>query len=147
MNLCTLSQRQNSVRDINFIIFSRAHEASFSYSVTHIALTCHLQYYWKQRELRHSALNWDFFYVLLTSKRGNIAFPPPVPYIQCSTAVQVTYRKQKHPNFEWRGQGEGCGCFCSLKLPYLSILSQHLCRRLYLMDIKATCVLIFLPVL
>ena len=24
-------------------------------------------------------LNWAFFYVLLTSKEGNIAFPPPCP--------------------------------------------------------------------
>ena len=107
MNLCTPSQRQNSVRDINFIIFSRAHEASFSYSVTHIALTCHLQYYWQQRELRHSALNWDFFYVLLTSKRGNIAFPPPIPYIKCSAAVQVTYRKQKTPQLWMEGTRGG----------------------------------------
>ena len=46
------------------------------------------------------------------------------------------------------GTGEGCGCFCYLKLPYLSILSQQFCRQLYLVDIwKATCVLIFLPVL
>ena len=37
-----------------------------------------------------------FFYVLLTSKRGNIAFPSPVPYIQCSTAVQATDKKTKN---------------------------------------------------
>jgi len=76
-----------------------------------------------------------FFCVLLTSKSGNIAFPPPVPYIQCSAAVQATYRKQKTPQLWMEGTGEGCGCFCSLKLPYLSILSQQFCRRLYLVDI------------
>ena len=29
------------------------------------------------------------------------------------------------------GTGEGCGFLCSLKLPYLSTMSQQFCRRLW----------------
>ena len=51
--------------------------------------------------------------------------------MQCFAAVRATYRKQQTPlaNFEWRGGGGG-RLFCSLKLPYLSTISQQFCHRL-----------------
>ena len=107
-------------------------QPSFSYSVTHIALTCHLQLATKWVETLCPKMG--FFYILLTSKRGNIAFPPPVPYIQCSAAVRAIYRKKK-PQLWMEGTGKGCRCFCSLKLPYLSIMSRQFWRRLCLVDI------------
>ena len=56
-----------------------------------------------------------FSYVLLTSKVGNIAFPPPS---SPNTQIWTT------------GTGEECGFFCSLKLPYLSKMCQQFCCRL-----------------
>ena len=82
-----------------------------------------------RNELRHFALKWDFFYALLTSKGGNIAFPP-IPSMQCWADGWATYRKQQTPQLWMEGTGEGCGFFCSLKLPYLSTMSQQFCRRL-----------------
>ena len=61
---------------------------------------------WQQNELRHFTLNW-IFYVLLTSKGGNIAFPPLSP----PCMFELPIENNKHPNFEWRGQGMGVDSF------------------------------------
>ena len=48
-----------------------------------------------------------FFYVLLASKVGNIAFPPPSPPCSVVPMFELPVENNKHPNFEWRGQGRG----------------------------------------
>ena len=87
---------------------------------------------------RQSATKWvetlhpklGFFYVLLTSKGGNIAFlPHPLRAMLCPCSV-ATYRKQHTPQLWMEGTGEGCRFFCSPKLPYLSTMSQQFFRRL-----------------
>ena len=45
------------------------------------------------------------FYILLTSKRGNIAFLPPSPPCNVVPMCELPIENNKHPNFEWRGQG------------------------------------------
>ena len=50
--------------------------------------------------------------------------------MQCCAAVQATYRKQQTPHLWVEGTGQGCGFFCSLKLSYLSTMSEQFCRRL-----------------
>ena len=61
----------------------------------------------QQNELRHFALDQGFFYILLTSKGGNIAFPPPSPPCNAVLMFKLPIQDNKHPNFEWRGQGRG----------------------------------------
>ena len=83
-------------------------------------------------------MSWDtspktgLFHVLLTSKRRKYSFPPPIPSVQCCSLVLATNRKQQTPQLWMEGTGVGCGFFCSPKLPYLSTMSQHFCRRLLL---------------
>ena len=80
-------------------------------------------------------MSWDtspttgLFYVLLTSKGGNIAFLPQCN-VQCCAHVLAIYRKQQTPQLWPKGTREGCGFFCSPKLPYLSSMSQQFCRLL-----------------
>ena len=56
-------------------------------------------------------MSWDtsaktgLFYVLLTSKGGNIAFPPPFPPCNIVPMFKLPIENNKLPNFEWRGQG------------------------------------------
>ena len=50
--------------------------------------------------------------------------------MQCCAAVQATYRKQQTPHLWVEGTGQGCGFFCSLKLSYLSTMSEQFCCRL-----------------
>ena len=58
-------------------------------------------------------MSWDlrpklgFFYVLLTSNGGNIAFPPPSPPYNVVPMFELPIENYKHPNYEWRGQGGG----------------------------------------
>ena len=69
--------------------------------------------------------------VFLTSKEENIAFPPPSPPCNVVPLFKLPLENNKHPSFEWRGQGRGVhGFLCSLKLPYLSTISQQFCCRL-----------------
>ena len=56
----------------------------------------------QQNELRH-------FEVFLTSKGENIPFPPPIPSMQCCTAVWATYRKQQTHHLWIEGTGGGGG--------------------------------------
>ena len=59
------------------------------------------------------------FYVLLTSKEGNIAFlPHPLRAMLCPCSSYL-YNKQnnKHPNFEWRGQVRGADSFILRSYP------------------------------
>ena len=72
--------------------------------------------------------NLGFFYVSLTSKGDNIAFPSPSPPSNVVPLFKLPIENNKHPTFEWRGQGRGVDC--SLRLPYLSTMSQQFCRRL-----------------
>ena len=51
------------------------------------------------------------FYVLLTSKGGNIAFPPPSPRCNAVPMFKLPTENNKHPNFKWRGQGRGADSF------------------------------------
>ena len=50
--------------------------------------------------------------------------------MQCCAAVRAASKKQQTPQLWIEGSGEGCGFFSSLKLPYLSTMSQQFCRRL-----------------
>ena len=50
--------------------------------------------------------------------------------MQCFAAVQAASKKQQTPQLWLEGSGEGCGFFSSLKLPYLSTMSQQFCHRL-----------------
>ena len=80
----------------------------------------------RQNEVQHFALN-SVFYLLLTSKGGNIAFPPPsnvVPLFELPT------ENNKLHELWMEATGEGCGFFCSLKLPYLNTMSQQFCHQL-----------------
>ena len=54
------------------------------------------------------------------------------PSMQCCADVRATYRKQPTPQLWKEGTGEGQRFFCSLKLPYLSTMSQQFWRRLQL---------------
>ena len=78
-------------------------------------------------------MSWDtspktgLFYVLLTSKGGNIAV--------CCALVLATKRKQQTLQLWMEGTVEGCGFFCSPKLPCLSTMSQQFCRRLLLLRV------------
>ena len=81
-------------------------------------------------------MSWDtwpktrLFYVLLTSKGGNIA-SSPIPSVQCCALVLATSRTQQTPQLWMERTGEECGFFCSPKLPCLSTMSQQFCRRLW----------------
>ena len=70
----------------------------------------------RQNELRHFAQNW-LFYVLLTSKEGNIAFlPHPLRAMLCPCS-SLPIKNNKHRNFEWRGQGRGADSFVLRSYP------------------------------
>ena len=43
---------------------------------------------------------------------------------------------QQTPQLWTEGRGEGCRFFCSPKLPYLSTMSQQLCRPLYKANVR-----------
>ena len=80
-------------------------------------------------------MSWDtspksrLFYVLWTSKGGNIAFlPHPLRAMLCPCSSY--HRKQQTPQLWMEGTGEGCGFFCSLQSPYLGTMSHQFCRRL-----------------
>ena len=69
---------------------------------------------------RQSATKWvetlpktQLFYVLLASKEGNIAFPPPSPPCNVVLMFKLPIENSKHPNFEWRGQVRGGDCLFS----------------------------------
>ena len=59
------------------------------------------------------------FYVLLTSKGGNIAFPPPSPPCNVVPMFELPIDNDKHLNFEWRGQRRGADSFVFLSYPIL----------------------------
>ena len=63
-----------------------------------------------------TSLKTGLFYVLLTSKGGNIAFPPPSPPCNVVPMFELP-ENNKHPNFEWRGQGRGADSFVLLSYP------------------------------
>ena len=69
----------------------------------------------RQNELRHFAL-YRAFYFLLTSKAGNIAFPPPSPLCNVVPLFELPIQN-KHPNTEWRGQGRGVDSFALWSYP------------------------------
>ena len=73
---------------------------------------------------RHFTLK-GLFDVFLTSKEENIAFPPPSPPCNVVRLFKLPLENNKHPNFKWRGVH---GLLCSLKLPYLSTMSQQFCH-------------------
>ena len=50
--------------------------------------------------------------------------------MQCFAAVQAASKKQQTPQLWLEGSGKGCGFFSSLKLPYLSTMSQQFCHQL-----------------
>ena len=68
-------------------------------------------------------MSWDtspksgLFYVLLTSKGGNIAFTPPSPPCNVVPMFELPIKNNKNPNFEWRGQGRGADSFVLLSYP------------------------------
>ena len=60
-------------------------------------------------------------------KRRKYRFSSPILSMQCCANVRATYRKQQTPQLWMEGTREGCGFFCSLRLPYLSTMSQQFC--------------------
>ena len=76
----------------------------------------HSVYNQQQNELRHFALN-GAFYVLLTSKGGNITFPPPSPPCNVVLLFELLIENNKHPNFEWRGQRRSVDTFVLWSYP------------------------------
>ena len=68
-------------------------------------------------------MSWDtypktgLFKVLLTSKGGNIAFPPPSPPCNVVPMFELPIENNKHPNFEWRGQGRAADSFVLQSYP------------------------------
>ena len=82
--------------------------------------------YMLSEQQTHGQRRFDF-------KRKKYSFPSPHP-LHAILMFELPTEHNKHPNFEWGGgggrTGEGCRLFCSLKLPYLSTMSQKFCRRL-----------------
>jgi len=54
---------------------------------------------------------FPIFYVLLTSKGGNIAFSTLSPPFNVVPIFKLLIDNNKHPNFERRGQGRGADSF------------------------------------
>ena len=72
-----------------------------------------------------TALNWAFLcFTDFKRRKYSLSSPIPIP-MQCCADVRATYRKQLTLLLWTEGTGEGCGLFCSLKLPYLSTMSQQ----------------------
>ena len=87
-------------------------------------------------------MRWDtlrktgLFYVLLTSKGGNIAFPPPSPPCNVVPMFELPIENNKHPNFEWRGQGRGVDYFVLWSYPiWVQCLNNFVadCRFIFLL--------------
>ena len=85
----------------------------------------------QQNELRHHGA----FYVLLTSKGGNIAFPPPSYPCNVVPMFELPIENNKHPNFKWREQGRGADSF---------VLQSYLILVQCLNNFVADCSLLFL---
>ena len=80
---------------------------------------------WRQNELRHFVQNWANSSVLLTSKGGNTAFPPPSLPCNVVLMFKLPIENNKHLNFEWWSQGRGADSFVLRSYPIVStILSQ-----------------------
>ena len=62
--------------------------------------------------MRHFALQ-GLFDILLTSEKGDIAFPPPSPPYNVVPLFELPLENDKHPNFEWREQGRDVDSFFS----------------------------------
>ena len=83
----------------------------------------------QQNELRHFTLNWAF--CILTSKRGNTAFPPPSPPCNVVPMFELPTENNKHPNFEWRGRGgEWIFLFSEVTQFEYNVSTIIFCRRL-----------------
>ena len=82
----------------------------------------------RQNYLRHFARK-GLFDVLPIFKGKNEPFPLPFPPCNDVPLFEPRVENNKHLNFEWRGRG-GVWILCSLKLRYLSTISQQVCRRL-----------------
>ena len=72
------------------------------------------------------------FYILLTSKGGNIAFLPPSPPCNVVPMCELPIENNKHPNFEWRGQGRVTDSFVLQSYP---IWVECSCLQLWLRQI------------
>ena len=94
-----LCRAQCWIKSILTFTLSRPHSLTFIY-----------YYNRQQNELRHFALNWAF-YILLTSTRGSIAFPPSSPPCNVVPMFKLPTENSKHPNFERRGQRRGANSF------------------------------------
>ena len=85
----------------------------------------------RQNELRHFALELGFFAFYWLQKEKKIAFPPPSPPCNVLPMFELpTEKKKQTPQLWMEGTGEGCGFLRSVKLPYLSTMSQQFCHRL-----------------
>ena len=82
-----------------------------------------------QNKLRHYAQK-GLSDVLLSSKGENKAFPPPYLHAMLWRCLSYLQRTTNTPTLNG-GDREGCGFFCSLKLPYLSTMSQQFCCWLF----------------
>ena len=60
---------------------------------TFLVHSCINSYNWRQKELRHFALNWAFLR-FTDLRRRKYSFSSPIPSMQCCADVWATYRKQ-----------------------------------------------------
>ena len=118
-----------------FVIYSYFKDRAFA-AVKKGCKNCKLQSVTKWVEtLRPKWTFWRF----PDFKRGKDSFSSPIPSIQCCATVRATFRKQETSQLWMEGTGEGCGFLCSLKLPYLSTMSQQFCRRLWVCQKNTIC--------
>ena len=103
-------------------------------STSYRLLTCAYRTTARRFPFRQSATKWvetlhpkGAFWHFPDFTRGKYSFSSPIPSIQCCATVWATFRKQETPQLWVEGTGEGCGFSCSLKLPYLSTMSQKFC--------------------
>ena len=106
-------------------------------STSYPLLTCANRTTARRFQFRLSATKWvetlrlkGTFWPFPDFKRAKYSFSSPILSMQCCATFQATFRKEQKPQLWMEGTGEECGFLCSLKLLYLSTMSQQFCCRL-----------------
>ena len=84
----------------------------------------------KQAETLHPKLG--FFYILLNSSGGSIAFPSSSPPCNVVPMFKLPIENNKHPNFERRGQGRSANSFVLWSYPIWVQCSYRITRTMKL---------------
>ena len=93
-------------------------------------------------------MSWDtspktgLFFILLNSKRGNVAFPPPSPPCKVVPMFELPIENNKHPNFEWRGKGGSADSFVLWSYPiWVQCMNNFVADRWsYFRSMSASCI-------